>query len=310
MERSAGLRGATALVPVVLPSSRGGDFFASLRSNMLCDLSLTEIGCRAQGPQRLSAPGPAAGRPDIVLFLQRAGSILMEQDGRRALVLPGWFAFHDSSRPVLLEASGDCRALCVRFPVAWCPDGAPALQQATACALDGALGLGPAVFQLLDSLCRASVPPRNPGRVARHAVGLLEQLLTEQIGQFRDADAPEELLEKCLAYIDAHLADPELGPRQVAAANFISTRYLHVLFRRTSGTVAAHIRQLRLQRIREDLEDPRLRAASVESIVRHRGVANVSHFGQAFRKATGKTPAAYRRSVLHPAGADPVEAAG
>ncbi|WP_308738229.1 helix-turn-helix domain-containing protein [Kocuria dechangensis] len=289
-----------SLLPFEMDLSRREEFSGTIRSSRLSELSFIEMACQMHAAHRSVVHVSEVERPELVVSFQRSGTLHLEQDGRRTKISPGQFAVYDSSRPVALVGSDDYRSLCIKFPMAHCRDGADSVREITATSFDGGRGLGPAVWGMLENLGAGvrTGPPRNPGRVAHNVIGLVEQMLHEQLDHREAGEASEVLLNKCLRYIDDHLGDPELSPQQVAAANFISTRYLHVLFQRTDTTVASHIREVRLQRVREDLADLRYHTASVDSIARRWGFTNISHFGQTFKKATGETPAGYRRSML------------
>lgn len=64
------------------------------------------------------------------------------------------------------------------------------------------------------------------------------------------------LFEQINAYVTIHLHDPGLTPGVIAAAHFISTRYLHRIFQQHGTAVSDVIRQQRLARCRRDLADP------------------------------------------------------
>lgn len=292
-----------SLLPFEMDLPRREDFAGAIRSSRLSDLTFIEMSCQMHAAHRSQACVARVERPDLVVSFQRSGTLHLEQDGRRTRIHPGQFAVYDSSRPVAVEGSDDYESLCVKFPMARCRDGAGSIRQLTATSFDGDRGLGPAVWGLIGHLGStvAGTSSRNGAKVAHNAIGLIEQMLHEQLdhrGAAPTADASDALLDKCLDYIEDHLGDPDLGPAQVAAANFISTRYLHVLFQRTETTVASRIRELRLERVREDFVDARYLTASVDSIARRWGFTNISHFGQTFKKATGETPAVYRRRSL------------
>lgn len=292
-----------SLLPFEMDLPRREDFAGAIRSNRLSELAFIEMSCQMHAAHRSPAYAAQVERPELVVSFQRSGSLLLEQDGRRTRIAPGQFAVYDSSRPVAVEGSDDYRSLCVKFPMSRCRDGLDSIRQITATSFDGDRGLGPAVWGMLDQLGAtvAGSPTRNGAKIAHNVIGLVEQMLHEQLdyrGIVPPADASEALLAKCLRYIEDHLGDPDLGPAQVAAANFISTRYLHVLFQRTETTVASFIRDLRLERVREDLADARSLTASVDSIARRWGFTNISHFGQTFKRSTGETPAAFRRRCV------------
>lgn len=292
-----------SILPFDMDLPRREDFSGTIRSHRLSDLSFIEMSCQMHAAHRSPAHVAQVEQPELVVSFQRSGTLHLEQDGRRTTIAPGHFAVYDSSRPVAVEGSDEYQSLCVKFPMARCRDGVDSIRQITAISFDGDRGLSPAVWGMVDHLgsTPGTRPSRNAAKVAHNVIGLVEQMLHEQIdycGIASATDASDAMLDKCLRYIEDHLGDSELNPTQVAAANFISTRYLHVLFQRTETTVASRIRDLRLERVREDLADVRYLAASVDSIARRWGFTNISHFGQTFKKATGETPAGYRRRSL------------
>ena len=65
-------------------------------------------------------------------------------------------------------------------------------------------------------------------------------------------------LEAVRDHIGDHLADPELDPATIAAAHYISPRYLHAVSQGTGFTVTSWIRDRRLERCRRELADPLL----------------------------------------------------
>jgi AraC-like DNA-binding protein len=119
----------------------------------------------------------------------------------------------------------------------------------------------------------------------------------------RTEDVPPDtrqraLLQHIYAFIEARLTDPALSPGSIAAAQFISVRYLHRLFESEQTTVADWIRQRRLERCRRDLADPALRAEPVGAIAARWGLTNPAHFSRLFRAAYGAPPRAYRDHMV------------
>ena len=111
--------------------------------------------------------------------------------------------------------------------------------------------------------------------------------------------APVETRERALvlsvrAFIEERLGDPALAPPMIAAAHHVSLRYLHKLFESQQTTVAALIRERRLERCRRDMLDPALRAQPVSAIAARWGLTNPAHFSRLFRAAYGSAPAEFR----------------
>ena len=99
------------------------------------------------------------------------------------------------------------------------------------------------------------------------------------------------------AFLEERLGDPGLSPGGVAAAHFISVRYLHKLFETEQTTVADWIRSRRLERCRRDLLDPALSTRTVEAIGERWGLTDAAHFSRVFKRRFGVPPAEYR--LLH-----------
>lgn len=100
-------------------------------------------------------------------------------------------------------------------------------------------------------------------------------------------------------FIQQRLGDPGLTPDAIAAAHAISTRYLHKLFQQQGLTVAAWIRQHRLERCRHDLTDPHQRDRPIHAIAHRWGFTSNAHFTRLFHTTYGTTPSEYRHHTHH-----------
>jgi AraC-like DNA-binding protein len=131
-------------------------------------------------------------------------------------------------------------------------------------------------------------------------------LLTSMLSHHLDSEAvmtPEartqSLQVRIRDFIQQHLADPALTPRAIADAHSISVRHLYTLFHDQDLTVAAWIRQRRLEHCRRDLADPRLASRPVHVIAARWGFLNPAHFSRAFRTAYDIPPSDFRHRALH-----------
>jgi AraC-like DNA-binding protein len=248
---------------------------------------------------------------EYLLSLQLAGTAEFRQDGRVGRVGPGDMVFYDSGRPVEIVSGEDYRSLCFRFPTtgpgAADPRGYGRADELTATTLGGAHGLTPAVAGLLTGLHEALERPGTASRrgsvlaVARQATEMVRTLFDDELARRGLLEAPdphEELRARIDRHIDEHLADPTLSPRSIAAAMFVSTRHLHALLAEDGRTVAATIRERRVERCLDDLADPAQATTPVSAIAQRWGLPNATRFGQLVKQATGRTPVAYRRAAL------------
>jgi AraC-like DNA-binding protein len=149
-------------------------------------------------------------------------------------------------------------------------------------------------MRLADSLDAVGGP--NGTRLVHNALDLVTTLFNEEL-DLRGAssrDPHQILLGRIHDFIEANLGDPDLSPGSIAAAHYISTRHLHDLFRELGTTVAASIRERRLERCRRDLRDPVLSDRPVTAIAARWGFLDSAHFSRIFRAAYGESPTGYR----------------
>jgi AraC-like DNA-binding protein len=230
--------------------------------------------------------------------VQERGRGMVEQDGRQALLAPGDLAFVDTSRPSrwAYRSAGNVTLV---FPRALVPLRQDELSRLTGVRIRGDRGIG----ALVSSVARQLPAHFDDGRAAEQARlgSALLDLFTAALATRLDraAEVPPEsrqraLFHQLLAFIEARLGDPDLSPAGIAAANYISPRYLYKVFETEQASVAAWIRRRRLERCRSDLLDPAQRHTPVSAIAARWGFASAAHFSRAFRAAYGLPPAEYR----------------
>jgi AraC-like DNA-binding protein len=163
-----------------------------------------------------------------------------------------------------------------------------AVRERTASALRGGLAgvVAPFLRSVGDGLLAGTVR-EDDGDLGESVVDLVRGLLA------RDAPRPD-LLAEVKATIELRLHEPDLRPAAIAAAHFISTRYLHRLFEAEDVSVSEWIRLRRLERCRRDLEDPALAGETVTTIAARWGLPNPGHFSRLFHAAYGCSPSAVR----------------
>jgi AraC-like DNA-binding protein len=246
--------------------------------------------------RHLRSSDPERCKIDVVAH----GHGVVEQGGREAGLAPGDLAVVDLTRPATWAMSGPLRMVAVTFPRAMLPLPADDLERLTAVRLAGDHGPVALVSALARQLPR-HLDEYAAADGARLGTAVLD-LLSAALAARSDAGArlPRETRRRALlvqvhAYIEERLGDPALSPGGVAAANYISVRYLHKLFETEQTTVAEWIRRRRLERCRRDLLDPALAGRSVDAIGRHWGLTDAAHFSRVFKRRFGAPPAEYRR---------------
>jgi len=287
-----------AFVPLDASRTGSGAFRGELRGASLGPLRLYQVDADSHRVRRTSRLISAEQGDYFKLGLQRAGGSAIVQDGRGALLRPGDFAVYDTTRPYTFTFDDPCRLLVLIFPRAMLGLSAAEVAQVTATRFSGASGLGALLSSFLGQAADLldEVDLRDNHRLGTNILDLLTTALAARLDT-RPADPDtvrRALFTRTLAYIDQHLGEPWLTPDRIAAAQHISTRYLHKLFQAEHTTVSAWIRQRRLEACSHDLRDPILAGRPVSAIGARWGLPDAAHFSRLFRAAYGASPRDYR----------------
>jgi AraC-like DNA-binding protein len=295
------------MAPVEVQADNEADFRFELRYR---DLGALRVVLATAAPYRVRRTPRLIRQsdPDLLslgMLLRGQGTI--SQGDRRALVPAGAFTVYDVARPysIGIGTAGDPGAtralmLMLHFPRALLPLPPSHVERLTAVPMPAGQGIGALTSRFLTELA-TGIDHYSPTEAARLATAALEVLAT-RLAHELDGEgwlAPEShrgaLLAQIQAFIREHLGDPELSPGTVAAANHLSVSYLHKLFHAEGISVAAWIRQRRLEACRRDLADPALASQPVAAIGARWGFRSAARFSQVFKEAHGMPPQKYRR---------------
>ncbi|MCP9987720.1 helix-turn-helix domain-containing protein [Streptomyces sudanensis] len=280
-------------------------FGARIRTMTLGPAQLSDLSYASLVSQR---PPRLIRRSDPELYqlaLTTAGRQGIEQAGRRAVIGAGDIVLYDSSRPFTATAGpagSTSHSLLLQFPRALMPLPDKVVAPLCGATLDGARGTGLVFRQILTGLIGAHdrLGPADRVRLGHTAIDLAAAVIAqhaEHTSSLPPETRRQALFHEITRFITLHLGDPGLKPAAIAAAHFISTRYLHRVFQCNGTTVNGFIRQARISRCRRDLADPSLHATPVAAIGARWGFTRPSDFTRAFRAATGMTPGEYRAAA-------------
>ncbi|MFF7243608.1 AraC family transcriptional regulator [Embleya sp. NPDC008237] len=212
----------------------------------------------------------------------------------------------DSGLPYRGEVHADSARwshMTVQCPYALLPLPAKTVRRLFAVPISGRSGMG-GVFAgwLFDLNGRAAeFTPADAPTLASVTVDLLGSVLARCL-ESEEALSPETrrtaLRARIVAFVERHLADPDLTPRAVAEAHHISLRLLQQLLAADDTSPAAWIRRRRLERCRLDLADPGLNILAVRVIAARWGFTDPKHFSRLFHATYGTPPRDYRQQSL------------
>jgi AraC-like DNA-binding protein len=213
--------------------------------------------------------------------------------------VPGDLTTQDSSRPYTIDIAEPFELIVFNFPKYLLGPHADHIRARTAMRIAGDSGLAarvaPFLTGIVDGLDDGSIIETDG--LTDTMVGLLRSLFSTGRPAV-PGDQAGLLLRRIRAYVEEHLPEPGLGPEQIAAAHFISVRYLHKLFEGEETSVSRFVQQRRLERCRRDLAAPTLAGHTIESVATAWGMTNPDHFSRVFRAAYGCSPRQWRARLL------------
>jgi AraC-like DNA-binding protein len=226
----------------------------------------------------------------FLIYAQIEGEIDADYAGRERTIRPGDVVMVDYSREIHSRAT-DFR---MRYLMV-ARDRVPPLLLAPSAhgtVFPGASGPGRLLYRTIETLLETAdaltlgEADAAVDALLTMAAGILETVLPQEPGFGASADAQ---LENSLAFIDRHVANPELSPAFLELNLPFSRSSLYRLFEPLGG-VASAILQRRLERSMKSLltgsaAKPRLRA-----IARDHGYGTQEQFSRAFRTRFGVTP--------------------
>lgn len=237
----------------------------------------------------------------FLLSLQLTGRGCLRQGGREAFISPGAFALYDVTRPYDLIFDNPFDQLVVRLPRKAIKDRLMNAEDLTAIAISNRNAQAQVAQALLMQLAN-HMPALDlfmAHRLHANAVDLIAGAVAEQCGKSGAGlgHSQQRLLQRVLAYIDAHLADSDLSSEQIAAAHGISDRYLRKLFQGRDCGVSEWVLRRRLENARADLAAPAKAYLAVATIGYDWGFKDASHFSRTFKSQFGLSPRAFRQKV-------------
>lgn len=242
----------------------------------------------------------AVEEPFCKLSLQIEGVSTLSQDGRECVLQPGDLALYVTQRPYVLSYPGHQRSMVAIFPQRLLQMSADQVELITAVPVSRNAGLGRVAVPLFEQLAQNMDVLSGPHamNLIKSALDILVTVLSAETRESPAGNGRAQVFHQAVSYIDSHLGDADLSPQNVADALYISLRQLHTRFSERGLTVAAFIRERRLQAIKNDLANPLLAHESVHIVSTRYGLFDAPYVSKAFKTRYGESPSAYRDRIL------------
>ena len=274
-------------------------FSASIECRSLNSFKVVECVCDPCGANRGRTEMLADSTEFLALQLVLDGREQIRFAGEELVLSSGDILVWDSTKPMNFRVVERLHKISVLLPLNrfrnWLPTTWPSIQRVIRPKSEAA--------HLLASYMMALSPRRmadglnNSDALIETTIGLLVNSL--QIVVPRPPESQREAhLERVRRYVDQYLAEPDLTPARVAAANHISVRYLHWLFHGMGVSVTQYIIRERLDRCRRELTSPATNRRKVSDIALSAGFSDVTHFSRRFKQEFGRSPRAFSKQPV------------
>ena len=236
----------------------------------------------------------------VKIVAQMKGSASFEQNGRQLVLAPGEWSIYDTTKAYIVSNPEPIDQLALLLPRDRLLRLGLDLDNLVVRRFEGRSGVGRLAFDMLNSAFRelpALAGGDGGGELADTMANLVRLATLDRLGVPSDASLRETTRDRVRAYIDANLQDPLLSLDRIAAAIGCSKRYLHKLFHGEDETLNNYIWHARLDRVRQDLANPRLLRRTITEIAFAWGFNSSTHFSRSFRERFGVAPRGFRAMV-------------
>ncbi len=286
-------------VHVDVAADKRDDYQGFIRQAQFGAVSLTDVLLSEQHISRRSRHIARLDKDCYYVELIQHGRVNVLQAGQSLTTNAGVGAIFSAAEAYDLECVGKVRSLYLEIPRQAFADRfrKDHVPLAMAIGTDHGLGRIAAEFCSIVAAQGSDLDPEVRARLGDEMMDVLA-LALERGGT---GDLPEDQtirrvrLRSVKAWIEEHLADPDLSLERIARSNGISLRYLHYLFRLTEMSVSEWIWDRRLHRCYDVLKRPELQALSVTEVAYQLGFNSSSHFSTAFRRKFGVSPSDLRK---------------
>ncbi len=234
-----------------------------------------------------------------IQFLQR-GKINVLQAGKTLVTNAGTGAIFCATESYDLECIGEIRSFYLELPRKQFADRFANDRIPVAATVGTSRGLGRIAADFCSTLAAegSALDAAVRARLGEELMDVIALALDAGQGGEPSADRSvrQARLRSVKAWIDEHLADPDLSLEKIAKCNGISLRYLHYLFRLTEMSASEWVWDRRLQRCYDILTRRESGNLSITEVAYRLGFNSSSHFSTAFRRKFGIRPSDLKKS--------------
>jgi AraC-like DNA-binding protein len=285
------------LFPVLSMPKAPDTFAVDLSAWSLGDTSLILLHSDAIRYRREQCHVRAEGKDYLLVTFNIDTQLHFEQDGIRRTCNPGEFLIERSAEPYDFQQTCAGETWTLKVPMQAVKQRLRSVHSFAPYVYQAHCGPGSLLLGFLRTVPHglAGASRQTAADIGRVAADLLllalegdARVLGSHQGSVRKAH-----LARIEHYIRHHLADRDLDPAAIAAANAISPRYLHKLFHECGRSVARWIIDQRLEACERDLQRP-ARGQTIAEVCYRWGFSDAAHFSRLFKARFGASPKEHR----------------
>jgi AraC-like DNA-binding protein len=276
-------------------------FSARCEFTQFGEIAVTRFATTVQQYARTSSHIAADTREQLLIGFNRgARPQALAQRGRDLVLAPGELALYINTEPLAASAKSDMHVVGVSLPRAQLLERVGHADNLALAPLDPH---SPAVWHLgryLDFLLAPHGFGGDPSLIA-YVEGTLLDLAALALGAAGESAEIARMrglraarLREIVAQIKAGFADPAFSADAVGAKLGLGGRHVQNLLSETGVSFTERVLELRLQKARAMLADPRHDRLKVSDIAYACGFNEVPYFNRCFRRRFGAAPRQYR----------------
>lgn len=239
-----------------------------------------------------SQPMLGDGNEDVILHVQLSGPRVVRQLGREAFAPTGSavFSWNAEASTIVLPEATEFVSIALPYRALRAIDPGIDRRLARTVQADNAvLGLLRRYLGLIEGASGQSEPDVRE-IMGRHVFDLCARLTgAGDPDALRSSGVGAALLHAMKQDIWTNLSG-DVSTRALAIRHRISPRYVQKLFASEGLNVSRYVLDLRLEAVRNRLQDPRWSRKTIAEIVYAAGFGDISTFNRSFRARFGETP--------------------
>lgn len=271
------------------------DIQGELSVQSLGSLDLARVRATAQSVHRTQGSIGSSGDDFFLVGVQTAGSCIVTQTGRSAVIENGAFALYDTTRPYSLQLTDHFEQLVLRMPRRVLGTHLPEAEGLTALAVGADRGAAQILVKTVRMLAD-DIEFLTPTAALAVSHGL-EHLIVAGLGGLTsglpDSDSRSRI-KLIQRYILNNLRDDSLNIAAISQQLHLSPSSIHRAFALQGQTVMGWVWQQRLEKIREELLNGSNRG-TLSELSQAWGFSDSAHFSRAFRRQFGQPPSSFLR---------------